>query len=76
MTAIGLVPDDVTLVTGDAERGQAMHDLAVRLFPICRSITGSGVRETLRILQESLPIQIQEVPLSQPIVLLMLASDC
>jgi aminopeptidase-like protein len=46
----------------DAERGRAMHDLAARLFPICRSITGPGVRETLAILQESIPIQVHEVP--------------
>jgi len=41
--------------------GQAMHNLAARLFPICRSITGPGVRETLRILQEFIPIQVHEV---------------
>jgi aminopeptidase-like protein len=44
------------------DHGKAMHDLAARLFPICRSLTGPGVRETLRILQESIPIQIHEVP--------------
>jgi len=32
-----------------------MHALASRLFPICRSLTGDGVRQTLRILQEWLP---------------------
>lgn len=31
------------------------YGLASRLFPICRSITGDGVRETLQILSEYLP---------------------
>jgi aminopeptidase-like protein len=32
------------------------------LYPICRSITGDGVRETLRRVKERIPIQIHEVP--------------
>ncbi len=36
--------------------------LLERLFPICRSITGSGVRETLKILNEYIPLTIHEVP--------------
>lgn len=39
-----------------------MHALVRRLFPICRSITGEGVRETLRIIREHVPLEIQEVP--------------
>ena len=39
-----------------------MRSLMRRLFPICRSITGEGVRETLRILQEHIPLEIREVP--------------
>ncbi|PHS28319.1 MAG: aminopeptidase [Robiginitomaculum sp.] len=40
-----------------------MHALATRLFPICRSLTGDGVRQTLSILQEHLPdLNIHEVP--------------
>lgn len=33
-----------------------------QLFPICRSITGNGNRETLRILQEIIPLTLHEVP--------------
>ena len=47
---------------GSAAPGSNMHALITRLYPICRSITGNGVRETLGILQEQIPIEIQEVP--------------
>lgn len=43
--------------------GQELHDLARRLWPLHRSLTGDGTRETLRILQEYLPgLVINEVP--------------
>jgi len=42
--------------------GAEMHSLISRLFPICRSMTGEGVRETLRIVQEHVPLTIQEIP--------------
>jgi len=42
--------------------GSEMYNLMERLFPICRSITGDGVRETLNILKEFIPIDIKEVP--------------
>ncbi|MEO7725130.1 MAG: DUF4910 domain-containing protein [Chthoniobacterales bacterium] len=42
--------------------GTTMHDLITRLYPICRSITGDGVRETLRLVQEQIPIEVHEVP--------------
>jgi aminopeptidase-like protein len=43
--------------------GQQMYALAEKLFPICRSITGNGVRETLNILKEVCPeLTIHEVP--------------
>ena len=33
-------------------RGQAIYDLAKKIFPYCRSITGQGVRDTLMDLKE------------------------
>lgn len=40
-----------------------MYELAKKLFPICRSITGEGVRQTLKILQDEIPeMNIIEVP--------------
>ena len=42
--------------------GGEIHDLVARLYPICRSITGEGVRETLRILAEQIQLEMSEVP--------------
>ena len=42
--------------------GRAMYQLASELFPICRSITGNGIRKTLKIIQRHIPLQIHEVP--------------
>lgn len=40
-----------------------MYSLVKELFPICRSITGDGVRKTLRIIQRKIPeLKIFEVP--------------
>src|SRR4051812_38946375 len=43
-------------------RGEDMHALARRLFPINRSLTGDGVRQTLAIIKEHIPLTIVEVP--------------
>ena len=42
--------------------GNEIYDLMVKLYPICRSITGNGVRETLEMIKEHIPIEIIEVP--------------
>lgn len=44
------------------EAGQRAFRLPEELFPLCRSLTGDGVRQTLKILQRSLPLEIHEVP--------------
>ena len=44
-------------------QGQFMHELMTTLFPICRSITGDGVRQTLEILSENFDsLTTHEVP--------------
>ena len=52
--------------TADAS-GAEIKALAERLYPICRSITGNGVRETLDILGEHLPLERHEVPSGTPV---------
>jgi len=42
--------------------GLEMRRLMGELYPICRSITGNGVRETLRITSQHIPIEIHDVP--------------
>ena len=42
--------------------GRQLHECVADLYPICRSITGDGVRETLRRLQGVAPITVHEVP--------------
>ena len=41
---------------------QELEDYFDRLWPICRSLTGDGARETLRILSEIVPLDLKEVP--------------
>ena len=42
--------------------GNFMHDLLSNLFPICRSITGNGVRRTLSIIKKYIPLKVHEIP--------------
>lgn len=56
-----------TLKAGPENAGLEMHRLMADLFPLCRSITGNGVRETLRRLSRDIPLVIHEVPSGTPI---------
>jgi Uncharacterized protein conserved in bacteria with an aminopeptidase-like domain len=42
--------------------GRDLYALVERLYPLCRSITGDGVRRTLEIIGETVPLEITEVP--------------
>ncbi len=47
--------------------GEQMYQLVETLYPICRSITGDGVRETMAHIQRLLPITVHEVPTGTPV---------
>ena len=45
-----------------SEVGKDLYDFAAKLYPICRSITGHGIRQTLSMIKERIPLEIHEVP--------------
>jgi aminopeptidase-like protein len=64
---VTVAPAGQAAATALADEGLAMHELIGRLYPICRSITGDGVRQTLAILAgEGLPLEQIEVPTGTP----------
>jgi aminopeptidase-like protein len=48
--------------------GERLQALVRELFPICRSITGDGVRETLGAVAERIPLDVYEVPSGEPVL--------
>lgn len=54
------LPNEKSLDQNDM--GQKMHRLISELYPICRSITGNGFRETLNILEGYISLEVHEVP--------------
>ncbi len=49
--------------TADFEAlGREMHALVAALYPLCRSITGDGLRQTLGALSAVAPLAVREVP--------------
>ena len=48
--------------------GTEIYALAAEIFPICRSITGDGVRQTLTHLRRCAPFEAVEVPSGTPVL--------
>ena len=44
------------------QTGKSMHRLATELYPLCRSITGNGFRDSLAILGREVPLNVVDVP--------------
>ncbi len=49
-------------LSNENEIALRMHARLSSLYPICRSITGNGVRQTLADLQSTIPLEIHEIP--------------
>ncbi|MFW2438822.1 MAG: DUF4910 domain-containing protein, partial [Arenicellales bacterium] len=47
--------------------GEQMYELVKDLYPICRSITGNGVRNTLERIRQKIPLSVHEVPSGTPV---------
>ncbi|MEH2359007.1 DUF4910 domain-containing protein [Nostoc sp.] len=51
-----------SIKTPSEQIAQELYQLVYQLYPICRSITGNGVRNTLKIISEYIPLSLHEVP--------------
>ncbi len=58
---------DGPALTPAATEPSRMMDVVRDLYPICRSITGEGLRATLRYIADRVPMEIVEVPSGTPI---------
>lgn len=69
MPAILTLSNPVSLLRelASEDAGVMLHDFASRLYPICRSITGNGIRKTLGAIGERIPIELHEVPTGTPV---------
>ncbi|HEY3499015.1 MAG TPA: DUF4910 domain-containing protein [Polyangiaceae bacterium] len=47
---------------------ESLGALLAELYPICRSITGDGVRKTLGVLGRFVPLEVHEVPSGTPVL--------
>lgn len=66
MTGSSVASGEPLVAAGDSDVGEAMHALIERLYPYPRSLTGDGVRRTLRNVAEHIDLSIREVPTGTP----------
>jgi aminopeptidase-like protein len=59
--------DSIKSLTGSEDMGMAMYEFIRQMYPLCRSITGAGFRETLSMVSQYIPVEIHEVPTGTPV---------
>jgi aminopeptidase-like protein len=61
------MPNAILRLLSDPIIGEEIFTLAAELYPICRSITGDGIRATLTHLRRRVPFKVHEVPTGTPV---------
>jgi len=59
--------DELVRAYDAAVSGTELHGWIRELYPICRSITGDGLRATLQWIRQLFPLEIREVPSGTPV---------
>jgi aminopeptidase-like protein len=54
--------DNIASAAVNEDESKALFSLVSKLYPICRSITGAGVRRTLEIIGRYIPVVVREIP--------------
>ncbi|MET3911277.1 aminopeptidase-like protein [Bradyrhizobium sp. S3.3.6] len=57
-----LVESESAVDLSSDESGKAIHEFIAEMYPICRSITGDGVRKTIDLIRNYIPLTTCEVP--------------
>lgn len=65
MNILNVEPEESIAKAGDL--GKQMHAFIGQMYPLCRSITGAGFRETLSLINRHIPLKIHEVPTGTPV---------
>jgi aminopeptidase-like protein len=58
---------NIQRIVVEPDVGPAMQEMIAALYPICRSITGDGFRQTLQHISHYLPLDIKEIPSGTPV---------
>ena len=59
---------DLPRCCADPELGLQIYNFIADVYPICRSITGDGVRETLSAIERLIDLERHEVPTGTPVL--------
>ena len=59
---------DLSRLSVGPQVGREIYDLIAELYPICRSITGDGARETLSVIERRISLETHEVPSGTPVL--------